>query len=185
MDQVKRRLELVARITSRKITTGDDSADAEFACLQLRKTLEQIAYSALAASRDHYAAARPHVEREWNATKILERLEKLHKDFYPVPLSIERVADDRVHATPLTDGFLAKSDFVFLYDKCSDAIHDWNPFRPGPRIIELQRPIEEWTQRIHRLLSQHWIQLLGEQDRLVIDLCGPGGKAHVLTVTPR
>jgi hypothetical protein len=106
MEQVKRRLRLIAAITDRRVSIGDESADAEFACLQLRKTLEQVAYAALAASRRHYATVRPQIEREWKAAKILERLEKLHPQFYPTPVSGTRVGANQWHFEPLGDGFL-------------------------------------------------------------------------------
>jgi len=184
MDQVSRRLQLISALVAGRITTGDESADAEIGCLQVRKALEQVAYASLAASRDTYSQARPQFEREWSATKILERLEKLHPDFYPVAVSPVRLNPNRVHFELVADGFLTRDDFVFLYDKCSDAIHDWNPYREGPRVVELQRPIGEWAQRIEKLLAWHRIRLVGQADILVIHLYGPSGRAHVFTGSP-
>jgi hypothetical protein len=184
MDQVSRRLRLIAAIASGKVTTADESADAEFACLQLRKALEQVAYASLAASREAYSQVRPQVEREWNATRILERLEKIHPKFYPVPVSPVRLAPDRVHFEIVEDGFLTRDDFVFLYDQCSDVLHDWNPFRQGPRVVERKRPIGEWRNRIERLLGCHRIRLVGQPEILVVQLSDGSGKAHVLTASP-
>jgi hypothetical protein len=185
MEQIKRRLRLIAMFTDGRLSTGDESADAEFACLQLRKTLEQVAYSALAASREHYVAVHPKIEREWRAKQILERLEELHPAFYPVPVSPVRLGPNRWHFDSVADGFLTKADFAFLYDKASSAIHEWNPFREGRRVIELDKPVSEWAKRIDRLLSYHYIRLLGQDDLLLIQFSDDTGKAHVLTASPQ
>jgi hypothetical protein len=185
MDQLSRRLRLVEAVVAGRSATGDEAADAEFACLQLRKALEQLAYSALAASRERYSQARPQVEREWNATRILERVEKIHPDFYPLPVRPVRLAPNRVHFDVVADGFLTRDEFVFLYDRCSDVIHDWNPFREGPLVVQFERPIGEWAQRIERLLAFHRIRLVDQADILVVELRDTSGKAHVLTATPQ
>ena len=184
MEQVKRRLRLLSAITEGKASVGDLSADGEFACLQIRKILEQVAFASLAASRSHYAKRRPNIEKEWSAKRIIQTLEKVHPDFYPRPVSSTRTGPKRVHFEPLTSGFLTKDELVFLYDKCSEAIHDWNPFREGPRVVQLKRPIDEWAVRIVRLLSYHYIRLLGEEDLLLVELSDSSGVARVITASP-
>jgi hypothetical protein len=185
MDQLSRRLRLIGSVVAGKWTTGDEAADAEFACLQLRKALEQLAFSALAASRERYSQARPQFEHEWSAKRILERVEKIHPHFYPLPVRPLRLHPNRVHFEVVADGFLTRDDFVFLYDKCSDVIHDWNPFREGPLVVQFDRPIAEWAQRIDNLLAFHRVRLVDQTDILVVELRDASGKAHVLTATPQ
>lgn len=185
MDQLSRRLRLIEAVVAGRVTTGDEAADAEFACLQVRKALEQLAYAALAASRERYSQALPQVEREWSAKRILKRVEKVHAHFYPLPVRPVRLGPNRVHFDVLADGFLTRDEFVFLYDKCSEVIHDWNPFREGPRIIHLGRPIGEWAQRIETLLAFHRIRLVDQSDTLVVELRDASRKAHVFTATPQ
>ena len=184
MEQIKRRLALLSALTEGRASFGDPSADGEFACLQLRKILEQVAFASLAASRSHYSKLRPRIEKEWSAKRIIETLEKVHPDFYPRPALSRRTGPKNVHFEPLKDGFLTKEELVFLYDKCSEAIHDWNPFREGPRVVQLKRPIDEWAVRIVRLLSYHYIRLLGEEDLLLVELSDDSGVARVLTASP-
>jgi hypothetical protein len=184
MDQVSRRLRLIGAVASGAVSTGDESANAEFACLQLRKALEQVAYAGLAASRERYAEVRPQIDREWRATKILERLAKIHPGFYPQPVAPVRRGPNRWHCDPVVDGFLTCDEFVFLYDKCSDVVHDWNPFREGPRVVELQRSVADWAARIERLLEYHLIRLVDQRDVLLVQLVGDAGKARVLTGSP-
>jgi hypothetical protein len=182
MEQVKRRLRLTRTLTSGAVRTGDEGADAEFACLQLRKALELLAFAALSANRECYAKVRADVENEWRAKQILDRLRQKHPDFYPVPVVRVSQGPGRWHFDRVTDGFLTEEEFVFLYDKCSEAVHEWNPFRPGPRFIDLERSIEQWAGRIERLLEFHYIRLVGQADLLLVHLEDPSDrKAHVFT----
>jgi hypothetical protein len=141
MDQVNRRLRILEGLYRGHVTTGDESADSELACLQLRKALEQVAFAALAASRAAYAQKRPQFASDWRAKAILAQVEAVHPDFYPLPLVPEKVGPGRWHFEARAEGFLTRDEFIFLYDTCSEAIHDWNPFKSGPRVVDLRRPI--------------------------------------------
>jgi hypothetical protein len=185
MDQVTRRLRILEALYSGRVTTGDAAADGEFACLQLRKAVEQVAFAALAASRAAYARKRPQFASDWSAKRILAQVEALHPDFYPLPLIPQQLGPGRWHFDVRADGFLTRDDFMFLYDACSGAIHDWNPFRDGPRVVDLRRPIAEWADRIEELLACHRIRLLDQADILVVELRDPSGRARVLTASPQ
>lgn len=185
MDQISRRLRLLAGLAQGDFTSGDETADGEFACLQLRKILEQIAFASLAANRERYADVRPRFDQEWRAKGILDQLEELHPDFYPVPVVPNRLGPNRVDFDVLAEGFLSRADFVLLYDKCSQAIHDWNPYKDGPQVIALERPIQAWAERIHRLLAFHQIRLLDSPEILVVEVFHPSGQAHVYRASPR
>jgi hypothetical protein len=183
--QVKRRLRLVRAVTGRTLASGDEGADAEFACLQLRKTLELVAYAALAANRERYGQAHADVDRAWSAKRILERLRRMHPHFYPVPVAPVPQGPNRWHFEEVEDGFLTQDDFEFLFDKCCDVVHEWNPFRPGPRLVEFNRSIAEWADRIERLLAFHHVQLIDQDDVLLVRLSDPSdNKAHVITGSP-
>jgi len=184
MDQARRRIQLLRTLSQGEFTSGDENADAEFGCLQLRKILEQVAFAALAANRELYSQVRAGFQREWQAKEFLRHLEKLHPDFYPVPVVPKRVGPKHIHCDFLTEGFLTRDEFVFLYDRCSSAIHDWNPYKPGPRVVDLERPIGEWAERLARLLSVHRIRLLGRPEILMVDVFHASGRARVLTGSP-
>ncbi|HEX7408107.1 MAG TPA: hypothetical protein VF515_10740 [Candidatus Binatia bacterium] len=186
MEQVKRRLRLVAAITGGMLKTGDEGADAEFACLQLRKVLELIAFATLAANRERYSQARADVDKEWSAKRILERLARMNPDFYPVPVIPISKGPGRWHFDIVADGFLTQSDFAILFDKCSEVVHEWNPFRAGPRLVDFGRSISEWARRIERLLEVHHVRLIDQPDILLVRLTDPAdGKAHVFSASPR
>ena len=185
MEQLKRRLGLVWGVTSGAVRTGDESADGEFVCLQLRKCLELIAFSALCAHREHYLRVRADLENEWRAKRILDRLSAIHADFYPQPVVPRSLGPGRWHFDAVTDGFLTQDEFVFLYDKCAEAVHEWNPYRPGPRKIDLQRTVSDWAHRIDRLMAFHWVRLVDQDDLLLVRLVDPiDNKARVLTASP-
>lgn len=185
MEQVKRRLALIRKITAGEIKTGDSDTDAEFACFQLRRALELIAFSTLAANRDRYSQIRSDVENEWRSKRILERLRKINPNFYPVPVIPTRISPNTWHFDLLADGFLAEAEFVLLYDKCSEAVHEWNPFRTDARLIDFGLSLVEWATRIENLLAFHQIRLIDQSDVLLVRLSDPNnGKSYVLTGTP-
>src|SRR5262245_50732639 len=186
MEQVKRRLELTRVVTTGRLRSGDEGADAEFACLQVRRALELTAFATLAANRDRYSQIRADVENEWRAKRILERLEKVHPTFYPVPVIPKRLGPGRWHFDERPDGYLTRDEFVELYDKCSEVLHEWNPFRPGARLVDFRLSIAEWSERIERLLEFHHVRLIDQAEVLLVRLTDPSdGKAHVLTGTPQ
>jgi len=144
-----------------------------------------IAFATLAAHRDRYSQAHPDVDRAWSATRILQRLGQLHPDFYPVPVTPVRLGPNRWHFNEVTDGFLTQDDFALLFDKCSDVVHEWNPFRRDAPLIELDRSIAEWVGRIERLLAFHHMRLIDQPEVLLVQLSDESGKAHVLTGAPQ
>jgi len=88
LQSAKKRLELIEGITSRRLRIDHESIEAEFACLQLRKTLELIAFASVAARKDVYSQAHADFASHWNAKKLMAKLEKLHPDFYPTPAAV-------------------------------------------------------------------------------------------------
>src|SRR5687767_4269598 len=85
LQSAKKRLELIEAITSGRLRIDNESIDAEFACLQLRKSLELIAFASIAAHKGVYSQAHADFASHWNAKRLMGKLEKLHPDFYPTP----------------------------------------------------------------------------------------------------
>ncbi len=185
MDEVNRRLGILVALTRGTVSLGDDSADGEVACIQLRKVLELIAFASLSVNREQYAAAQPKYMHEWRAKQILKNIETVHPDFYPAPVVPQKVGQNRWHFERPTGGFLTREDFVFLYDRSCDGLHESNPFSGRPRIVDFERPIAQWVARIEGLLSHHLIRRLDQREVLLVQLNGDDGKAHVLTAAPQ
>lgn len=187
MEDVKARLKLIKEITEGHSPLGSEGLDGEVVCLLLRKVLEQIAFSSLVAHRETYEGVHNDLGSIWRAKRLLERMEKLHPEFYPSPVKREESPHAGVHHhfVPLTDGFLTKDDFVFLYDTASNGIHTWNPFKDAERVLNFERPIAEWTHRIALLLDSHLVRFVGSGDVWLIQMDNPEDHKVHAYVAPR
>ena len=186
MEEVKRRLGLVLSVTDGHFSTSHEDFDGELVCLQLRKTLELIAFGSLAANKEKYAQTYSDFATHWNAKRLFAKLEKIHPQFYPQP--VEFTPPDEhggMHLLPVEDAFLTRDEFVTLYDKCSEVLHTWNPFRADPHVVNFGYSIRHWVERIQRLLAVHWMRLVDSEDIWLVYMQYPeDGKVHALTAKP-
>lgn len=180
MDDIKHRLRKVDRILIGHSPMKHEGLDGEVVCLLIRKSLEQVAFASLIAHKEAYSKVHADFEKTWNAKRLLQKLASVHPDFYPRPVTFPTVDTGRVkHLLDVQDGYLTQEDFVFLYNTCSEVLHTWNPYRPGPRIVETQRPLAEWVQRIKRLLELHYMRPAGQSQVWVVQMQHPvDGKVH-------
>ena len=184
MEEVRDRLKLVKSVTSRRLTTGRDFADAEFVFVQLRKILELIAFASLTANKEKYSAAHAKFATHWNAKRMLADLEKVNPDFYPMPLGKPQLqADGTKHFPAVSGKFLAKDDFILLYDKCGEILHARNPFTDKPPTIDVLYPVTEWLSLIHKLLDIHLMHLVGGNKWVIF--IPDEGEIHLLSAEPR
>jgi hypothetical protein len=160
MEEVRDRINLVQTVGAHRITTGRDVFDVEIVFLQMRKSLELIAFASLTANKDQYAAAHAKFSEHWRAKGVLQELEKVNPAFYPVPIEMPQLQDGVKHCAPIMDGFLTKEDFELLYDKTSDIIHVGNPFSPRPPKLHIKYSVKQWVSRIQRLLALHVTHLV-------------------------
>jgi hypothetical protein len=75
--------------------------------------------------------------------------------------------------TPLTEGFLTKEDFEFLYDKSSEVLHERNPFSANDPIIDIRCSASQWAARIQRLVSFHNVDLV-DGSKWLVQISGDG-----------
>ena len=183
MEDVKARLRIIKQILDGESPLGDEGLDGEIVCLMLRKVLEQIAFASLAAHKSSYEAVHEDSEYTWRAKRLLERLSKIHPKFYPVPVRPSRETQSAGHHHfEQVEDYLTQDEFVLLYDTASGALHVWNPYKNGARILDFKRSIAEWVQRIEALLTMHWIQLLGSDESWLIQMDHPDDhKVHGFT----
>src|SRR2546428_9495791 len=92
MIEVKRRLIAIDRILGAKKgkpRTLTEDYDNEFMWLQLRKVVELVAFSAIAADKERYVALRlqqnanSNYQNDWRAEKILGHLSNINPEFLP------------------------------------------------------------------------------------------------------
>jgi hypothetical protein len=135
---------------------------AELIFVQVRKILEGISFASLSANKEKYSEVHANFSRHWRAKDMLDEMNRVNPDFYPVPMPPPVTASPGTHffGEPLADGFLTKDDFVFLYKCASEGLHTRNPYREGDKTINMKLSVQEWIARIQRLLTWHRTHLL-------------------------
>lgn len=163
IEEVRQRLQLILAVVEHRFTTGTEPFDIELVFLQFRKSLELIAFASLTANKDVYSAAHANFASHWRAKGLLECIEKVNPEFYPVPLTEPIIKPNGVkHMDLRADGFLTKDEFVELYDYSSEILHSRNPFSAKPNPINIRHSVTEWVNRFGRLLGLHIVQLVDE-----------------------
>lgn len=187
MTELRERINRIDKIISGHSPMRNEAWDTEVVCLLLRKSLEHMVFASLIAQRDAYTNVFSDFMTHWNAKRLLKKLEQVHPDFYPKPVAFPTVYPGPInHLLDVEDGYLTKDDFVTLYDVCSQVIHTRNPYQPGPWVIDTQRPLSEWANRLKRLLDVHYLRLAGVPGVWVVQMVHPNdGKVHVFTCEPR
>ena len=178
MEEIKARTKAVNIFLSVNCHAMDIQIKTESIALQFRKILELIAFASLAANRIEFEKQHKKFKSEWNASRILKKLEKVNPKFYPRPYK-EKVLNEEngesiLQREYIKSGFLTKDDWVKLYDKCSGIIHIKNPYSgeqsEGTR--EFLDSAPEWMKKIDLLLSCHKVQLVDETKQLWVKM-GP------------
>ena len=161
MQEIRDRLALVDAVGDHTISTSVQVFDIELVFLQISKCLELIAFASLIANKDKYSAAYTNFASHWKAKGMLECIEKLNPDFYPLPVQQPKVLANGVkHLDFVSDGFLTRSEFVTLYEKSSEILHSRNPFTAKDPVVKLGYSTKEWVSRIKTLLKLHLTHLV-------------------------
>ena len=140
--------------------------NVEFCVLQIRKILELIAYSSLVSDAEVYRQQLGKIEKMWNAKLILNDLERIHKEFYPQPFSLDPNDNVNERLIDKKEPFLSRDEFVKVYDKCGKILHEFSPLETDATIEDefnaVWNSIDEWVDHIVQLLSLHIIWLYNE-----------------------
>lgn len=183
MEEIKKRLEIVDSVVDSKVTTGNESKDAEIICLQIRKVLEMIAFASIISNEEKYSEAYSNISTHWRIGDILKKLEAINPKYYPTPVKYGKSKNEGViHFDLVEEGYLTVDDLIKLYDKCSKILHTWNPYRTEPRIVDFGLSIQEWVNRIRRLLDIHYMKAVESDSIRVVIMNDPNdGKVHMIT----
>jgi len=188
LNEIRARMDAVRAVCRGGVTFGTAQFDYEVVAINFRKALELIAFGSLTANRAAYEAAHKDIQKIWRAKELLERLEKIHRDFFPKPLKQPSITYEqgqrRLHFDDLVAGFLTRAEFVTLYDACSQVIHSQNPFSTTSSISFGHTPLE-WAEKITNLLAFHLFRLSGYPQVWVGELQRPDGRAHVSIASPQ
>ncbi len=186
MEDIKLRVGLIRSMLRGELNPGREDFLAEFICIQVRKVLELIAFGSLTANKEAYAQVHSDFASHWNAKWLLAKLEKIHPQFYPRPISIsERDEKGGRTLSDLSGGFLTRDELVMLYDRCSEVIHSRNPFRTEPAVINFEKSLEQWVEQIQVLLNVHIMQLAGSEVIWLVSMKDPtDGNVRVAVAAP-
>ena len=182
MEEIKRRAEVINGFLTGQFHAMYIQTTAESIALQVRKILELIALASLVANRSEYAKHRKNFQRDWNAKRILQTLEKANPRFYPTPN--KQVVDEEtgkvVSLENIKSGFLTKHDYMILFDTCNRILHADNPFFRKQDPDTFLNSVPTWMEKIRRLLNHHTIQLIDNDKQLwVLMKSKTDGKAYV------
>ena len=172
MNEVKIRTTAITQMLKGLTTTSFKSTNLEFMCLQIRKMLELISMGSLVVNKDEFDAIGQKYEQYWNARLILQDIERLNPNFYPVaiievPSSRPGVIKDLQNKT---SGFLTREDFVKVYEKCGKMMHANNPFGSQADFDYYSQKIPEWEDLIIGLLNCHIIHIKGVEGFYIIHM---------------
>ncbi len=144
----------------------------ESACLQLRKILELVAFGSLVANKDAYTAVYAKASKKWNAGDLLNELEQVNPDFYPVPVieGPSKIPGVVAEHKKRDGDFLTKFDFAEVYGRCGVMAHAANPFAKGIDYAYYQQKLPLWRTQVLNLLNAHEIRLVNRPGLYVIHM---------------
>jgi hypothetical protein len=160
----------------------------EFCLLQVRMICELIALGCLVAHGDIDEANK--LNKTYQADKIINTLEDLHADFFPVAVVQQQVGPGRFHLVPRATGFLTKPEFIKLYNQtCGNALHRGSlkhVLESRPQLTAPRQEIADLITKIVTLLDHHMIKLI---DPNIVLVCGmvmkdTGGIQVILAEAP-
>ena len=163
MAEIRYRLSNICRILN---TNPIDTVSFESVLLQLRKSLELIAFSSLVSNKEGYISVRGSVEKDWHAVRILKAVEIVNSDFYPVPVN----PSNNSKLPSLTGGFLTKLEFMEWYDLCGNYMHAKNPFIEEKSKSDVLELLPGLITKLELLLQEHLINLSGTEDKIWISV---------------
>lgn len=178
MEEIKKRTEVITEHLNGVYSEKYLITETEFLCVQLRKVLENIALASLVANKEKYSAIRKKFASDWNAKRILDDLEQVNPSFYPKPTEQIRKPDGTFALVDITKGFLTKSEFIHLYDKCGELLHAQNPFANKKDFKMFYSQAGNWLKKIITLLNHHVITLSDETMIVALMKSDEDGKPH-------
>lgn len=161
MEEIKVRIQFIETAITGKLFIQSRLV-RESSYLQLRLICEMIALACLIANGDIKPTKQKRLTKEWDASKIIDGLGSLHPDFYPRPVTHERVGPKAMHLTALSSGFLTKDELVSLYGRSGDFLHRGSLkklLKKNATIETSYSDVWEWLRKIGTLLSLHQVRL--------------------------
>lgn len=129
----------------------------------MRKSLECLAYAAIAPNKEEYAKfragadSRPDYTKDFHAGRILQALKNVNPDFYPQPVSSPvKIGPGKWHFDEREDKSLTKKQFETIYDRIGKFLHADNPWDHDKGHKNLFDKLPEHINSVRLLLSWHY-----------------------------
>ena len=142
--------------------TAGTLVSLDSATLQLRKSLEAVAFASIAPNREAYAEFRRRAEdqkdytKDYHASKIFRVLSKINPDFFPIPLTgPTAMPDGTLFFGRKHDGYLSKKRFESVYDRLGRHLHTYNPWGTTANQDDLASTLEAVIEESRALLELH------------------------------
>ena len=135
----------------------------ESAALQIRKVIECTMHASVVVNIDKISND---LTKEWNANKLMARVEKINPNYYPQPVKLE--INKGVKAWVPDEGFISKADFKTLYNKIGELAHAKSPF--NNKKVDVQTAKQEMISALRqliKLLNHHFVPLPDGKSRIV------------------
>jgi hypothetical protein len=178
MEDIKRRLKAADDIG---MATGPVPliVRTESMYLQIRKTLELIAFGSLVSNQEEFSKVHAKFSRYWNAGELFRDLERINSLFYPVPkIEIPPEQSQQRQLADKVGGYLTKDEFIALYGRCGDLLHERNPYARSQDIEWFASQYETWRDKIIGLLDVHTIHLVGMPGFFLVQMQAGDGNVH-------
>lgn len=184
MNEIKRRTKVIHSFLNGERNAMYMAVNIELICLQIRKILELIALASLVANQKIFLKQVHNLQKMWNAKYILSDIEKINPNFYPMPIDEQPSKRDGIvnDLIDVTEGYLTKDEFIFVYDKCGKILHAENPLGNGIDYKYFESHIPIWMSKIKRLLNSHKITLLNDKNMYLVHMQEDGKEGATVYV---
>ena len=162
---IQMRMNVIENHLSKKYTEKFLICEIEFLCLQFRKINENIAFSSMCININEYKKIREKYYTDWNMKGIFRELEKINPNFYPKPVIRELVNTDsngnnEYDLQEYKGDYLSKEDVFEIYNRCSNFIHESNPFMSNLlKYNEYMNNFKIWLLKTKNLMKHHIIHI--------------------------
>ncbi len=142
----------------------------ESAALQLRMSMEVVAFASLIANKDAYARERAAFAKDRDAGDLIRRLQRLNPNFYPRPVEPVRLPDGGMEIPDLKADFLKVTDFARTHETLAGWCHAPNPYAPPPDYPAARTRLLKIRDRLILLLNCHQVRLIDESEFWLVEM---------------
>ena len=136
--------------------------DLESAALQMRKSMETIAFASIAPNEKMYAQFRKNAAKpanhgnDWSASSIFFNLDQVNSDFYPIPLGVPfQEEENRWHFPDGKEDYMSRKQFEKMYDRLGKFLHADNPWGSSKGWDHFANDLPGALSKLRALLHRH------------------------------